>query len=81
MKEGLKFQGKYNKKVSSIMDRAMKNLDLWKKLESRYRVLKRVNFTKSERKAYKRKLKLYKNEIQDSLNALILISTSMKKHI
>ena len=46
--KNLKSHNKYHEKVNLIMDNAVKNLDLWKKLELRYQSLKEVNFSKSQ---------------------------------
>tara|TARA_S200000501_G_scaffold180406_1_gene169835 strand:- start:5138 stop:6247 length:1110 start_codon:yes stop_codon:yes gene_type:complete len=68
----------YSEKIQIITENAMKNLELWKKLEFKYRSLKRIKVNKDKKQFYKQKVKLYNLEIQQSLSALMIIFSNLK---
>ncbi len=68
----------YKDKIKSITDNAMKNLDLWKNLESKYKTFRDTKNWKIEKRIYKQKVKIYRLEIQKSLSALMMISVNIK---
>ena len=71
----------YKDKIKSITDNAMKNLELWKNLELKYKSFKEEKNGKIEKHIYKQKIKLYRIEIQKSLSALMIIFVNIKNLI
>ena len=74
----LNFDNIYTDKIQSITDNAMKNLELWKILESKYKSFKEIRVNNNEKQIYKEKVKLYNFEIQQSLSALMVIFVNLK---
>ena len=74
----LRNKSMYHNKIKSITNSAMKNLDLLKKVELKYRLLDKNSISKKQKKIYKQKIKLYTIEIQKSVSALMIISMNIK---
>ena len=74
--------GKANEVASAVnksKENAMKNLDLWKRIDLKYKLFKKKDIDKIQWKAYKQKVKSYKLEVKKSLSALISIASNIKK--
>ena len=56
----------------------MKNLELWKKLELKYKSFKKIKVNKNKKQLYKREVKSYNLKIQQSLSALMIIFVNLK---
>tara|TARA_Y100000996_G_scaffold400958_1_gene371437 strand:+ start:268 stop:1377 length:1110 start_codon:yes stop_codon:yes gene_type:complete len=76
--ENLNFNNIYLEKIQKITDDAMKNLELWKNLELKYKSIKKIEISKYKRKFYKQKVKLYNTEAQRSLSALMIMFVNLK---
>ena len=74
----LTFNNIYQDKIKLITDNITKNLDLWKNLESRYKLYKKTGITESIKRSYKQKEKIYRLEIQKSLSTLMIIFVNIK---
>ena len=73
------FDNIYKSDIKSLTDSAMKNLDLWKRIDLKYKLFKKKDIDKIQWKAYKQKVKSYKLEVEKSLSALISIASNIKK--
>ena len=70
------FNHTYKSKIKSVTENITKNLDLWKSLELRYKSSKIMKIgTKSD---YRKKVRLYKLEIQKSLSTLMVLLINIK---
>ena len=67
----------YKKKIIRIISRAKMNLDLWKKLEKKYQLIKNRN-NSNHIKFYKTEKEYYKIELQKSISSLLLILVNIK---
>ena len=66
---------KYSSKISKIMESALSNLSLLKKLEIKYRAIDKAGFSKNE---YKKQISICKYKIQKSLASLMTILVNIK---
>ena len=73
------FDNIYKSDIKSLTDSAIKNLDLWKRIDLKYKLFKKKDIDKIQWKAYKQKVKSYKLEVEKSLSALISIASNIKK--
>ena len=72
------FNNIYSEKIQIITEDAMKNLELWKNLELKYKSFKKIKVNKDKKQFYKEKVKLYNLKIQQSLSALMIIFANLK---
>ena len=57
----------------------MKNLDLWKELELKYKLFEAIKINKNKRRLYREKVKFYNFKTQESLSSLMDIFLNLKK--
>ncbi len=77
--QSLSFNNMYLDKIQVITDNAMRDLELWRKLEFKYKSLKKIDFNKNKSQFYEKRIKLYDSKIRESLNDLMLILLELKK--
>ena len=75
----LKIDNAYTDKIKLIMENAKENLNLWKKLEAKYDLLKDSNQNSERYRNYEIKVSQYRQEINSSLNSLMKILSNMEK--
>ena len=73
----IKSKNIYKKKITRIISNAKMNLDLWKKLEKKYQLIKNRN-NSNHIKFYKTEREYYKIELQKSISSLLLILVNIK---
>ena len=75
----LNFNNIYKDRIQKITDDAMKNLDLWKELELKYKLFEAIKINKNKRRLYREKVKFYNFKTQESLSSLMDIFLNLKK--
>ena len=76
----MSFKGNvYKNEIISLTNDAIKNLELWKKIDLKYKLFKKKDIDKNQWKIYKQKVREYKSEVEKSISVLIAISTNIKK--
>ena len=76
--QDLNFSNLYSEKIQVITDDAIKNLELWKNLELKYKSFKKIEIDKDKKQFYKQKIKLYNLKTQESFSALMVIFVNLK---
>ena len=72
------FNNIYSEKIQIITEDAIKNLELWKNLELKYKSFKKTKVNKQKKQLYNQKVKLYNLKTQQSLSALMIIFANLK---
>ena len=74
----INFNNIYSEKIQIITEDAIKNLELWKNLELKYKSFKKIGIDKNQKQFYKQKIKFYYLKIQESFSALMVIFVNLK---